>query len=180
LYPNSNYARILYLLALWGLAWSLSWVRSTHQTNSTDNPRDLIYARGKVIVTVPVQTIQRFPPGPSPRELLPKIRKIQSDAPGFLLELSQQYGDLSYFPVGKQPVYIISHPDGVKHVLQDQHRRYSKDTVQYNALATITGRGLLTSDGPFWLRQRRLAQPAFARPRLMALDRSLRRPPAPC
>jgi cytochrome P450 len=58
----------------------------------------------------------------------------------------------------------------VKHVLQDQNRRYSKNTVQYNALSTITGRGLLTSDGTFWLRQRRLAQPAFARPRLMALD----------
>jgi len=56
-------------------------------------------------------------------------------------------------------------------VLQDQHRRYSKNTVQYNALSAITGKGLLTSDGPLWLRQRRLAQPAFARSRLMDLDR---------
>ncbi len=35
----------------------------------------------------------------------------------------------------------------------------------------MTGRGLLTSDGSFWLRQRRLEQPAFARSRLEALDR---------
>ncbi len=113
---------------------------------------------------------EKRPPGPTPRELLPQIRRIQKDALGFLLDLSAQYGDLAVFPVASLPVYVVSHPDGVKHVLQDQHRRYSKDTVQYNALSTITGRGLLTSDGPLWLRQRRLAQPAFARPRLMALD----------
>ena len=118
---------------------------------------------------MPLHTGQ-FPPGPMPRELLPRIRKIQSDAPGFLKELSDQYGDVACFNVGRLPVYVISHPDGVKRVLQDGHKHYSKDTIQYNSLATITGRGLLTSDGPFWLRQRRLAQPAFSRPRTMALD----------
>ena len=45
-------------------------------------------------------------------------------------------------------------------------RNYSKDTFQYNLLSSITGRGLLTSDGDFWLRQRRLAQPAFHRQRI--------------
>ncbi len=111
-----------------------------------------------------------LPPGPTPRELLPRIRQIQRDAPGFLLDLAETYGDISFLRVGSLPVYVVSHPDGVKHVLQDQNRRYSKNTIQYNSLATITGRGLLTSDGSFWLRQRRLAQPAFARPRIMALD----------
>jgi cytochrome P450 len=77
---------------------------------------------------------------------------------------------VAFIQAGSLPVYVVGHPDGVKHVLQDQNRRYSKDTIQYNALARITGRGLLTSDGNLWLRQRRLAQPAFARPRLMALD----------
>jgi len=112
----------------------------------------------------------RRPPGPSLRELLPRIQKIQQDALGFLVDLSATYGDLTYLAVGSLPVYIVSHPDCVKHILQDQNRRYSKDTIQYNALATITGRGLLTSDGAFWLRQRRLAQPAFSRPRMLALD----------
>lgn len=112
----------------------------------------------------------KIPPGPTPRELLPRIRKIQKDAPGFLLDLSNRYGDIAFLAVGSLPVYVVSHPEGVKQVLQDQNKRYSKDTIQYHALSTITGRGLLTSDGAFWLRQRRLAQPAFARPRLMALD----------
>lgn len=112
-----------------------------------------------------------LPPGPTPRELLPRVPTIQKDALSFLMDLSARYGDVAYFAAGSQPVFIVSHPDGVKHVLQDQNRRYSKNTIQYNSLSTITGKGLLTSDGPLWLRQRRLAQPAFARPRLMALDK---------
>lgn len=95
---------------------------------------------------------------------------IQKDAPGFLCDLAARYGDIAFLSIGSLPVYSISHPDGIKHVLQDQYRRYSKNTIQYNALATITGRGLLTSDSNLWLRQRRLAQPAFARHRLAALD----------
>lgn len=110
-------------------------------------------------------------PGPTNREMLPQIAKIQSDPLRFLCELSDRYGDVARFFVFRTPVYVLSHPDGVRHVLQDQHRRYSKDTVQYNSLASITGRGLLTNDGADWLRQRRLAQPAFARPRLLDLDR---------
>lgn len=112
-----------------------------------------------------------LPPGPSPLELIPQIGTIQKDALGFLMNLSARYGDLAFLPIGSLPVYVVSHPDGVKHILQDQHRRYSKDTIQYNSLATITGRGLLTSDGAFWLRQRRQAQPAFARSRLYELDK---------
>lgn len=119
--------------------------------------------------TTPAQPV-RVPPGPTPRELLPQIRRIQSDAPGFLRSLASSYGDIAYFPVAKLPVYVVSHPDGIQQVLQNHHRSYSKNTIQYNSLATITGRGLLTSDGSFWLRQRRLTQPAFARPRMMALD----------
>ncbi len=110
-----------------------------------------------------------MPPGPTQRQLLSQIRGIQKDAPGFLLEIARQYGPLAFFKVGSLPVVIVSHPDGVRQILQDHNRQYSKDTIQYNALATITGRGLLTSDGDFWLRQRRLAQGAFSRSRLASL-----------
>ncbi|MBI4926475.1 MAG: cytochrome P450, partial [Anaerolineae bacterium] len=109
-------------------------------------------------------------PGPSDQELLGKIGKIQSNALDFLLDLSHTYGPVAGFKVFRTPVIVFSHPDAVKHILQDENKRYSKDTIQYNALSTITGRGLLTNDGASWLRQRRLAQPAFARPRTHAID----------
>jgi cytochrome P450 len=53
--------------------------------------------------------------------------------------------------------------------LQDNNRNYSKNTFQYNLLKSVTGEGLLTSDGDTWLRQRRLSQPAFHRERIAAL-----------
>jgi cytochrome P450 len=102
--------------------------------------------------------------------MLSLARGIQKDPLSFLINMAQRYGDFVAVPVGSLPVFLVNHPEGVKNVLQDHHRRYSKDTIQYNALSTITGRGLLTNDGSSWLRQRRLTQPAFSRPRLMALD----------
>ncbi len=106
----------------------------------------------------------------SGKDLLPYLSQIRNDTPGFLLECSRRYGDLVGFKVGRTQVYFINHPDLIRRVLQDNHHNYSKDTIQYNTLATITGRGLLTSDGEEWLRHRRMEQPAFARSRLARLD----------
>jgi cytochrome P450 len=103
------------------------------------------------------------PPGPTSLELLRQLRKIQRNAPEYLLDAARPYGDIVFFDVPKNPAYFFNHPNLIKHVLLENHRKYSKDTIQYNSLSEITGKGLLTSDGPHWLRQRRLAQPAFAR-----------------
>lgn len=110
------------------------------------------------------------PPGPTQQELLRRIPAIQSDTLSFLTDLSQRFGRVVGFRVAGLPVIVINHPEGVKHVLLDEHRRYSKETLQYKALSTVTGKGLLTNDGEPWLRQRRLAQPAFSRQRLARLD----------
>lgn len=109
-------------------------------------------------------------PGPTNLTLLPKIGSIQSKPLDFLLWLYQTYGPVSRFQAFNTPVIHLADPEAVKHVLQENHRNYSKDTIQYNSLAIITGNGLLTNDGTGWLRQRRLAQPAFARGRLSHLD----------
>ncbi len=106
------------------------------------------------------------PPGPGSRPSLDDLRTLRDGPHAFLLQIARQYGDIVRYPVGPLAVYLVVHPDGVKHVLQDNAKNYSKDTFQYNLLSSITGRGLLTSDGDFWLRQRRLAQPAFHRQRI--------------
>ncbi len=67
-------------------------------------------------------------------------------------------------------MYFVNHPDGVRQVLQTNHKAYGKRTIQYDALALVTGRGLLTNDGDSWLRQRRLTQPAFHPQRLAELE----------
>jgi cytochrome P450 len=106
------------------------------------------------------------PPGPGSRPPLDDLRTLQVGPHAFMIRVAQQYGPILRYPIGPLAVYLVTDPDGVKHVLQDNHRNYDKDTFQYNMLSSITGRGLLTSDGEFWLRQRRLAQPAFHRQRI--------------
>ena len=60
---------------------------------------------------------------------------------------------------------VISNPDMVKHVMLDNNRNYVKSTA-YNALKLLLGNGLLTSEGDFWRKQRKLMQPGFHRERL--------------
>lgn len=63
------------------------------------------------------------------------------------------------------PVYVLSAPEHIEHVLVKQARNYPKDAFQKRALGVV-GNGLLVSEGDFWLRQRRMMQPAFHRERV--------------
>src|SRR5947209_10329840 len=87
-----------------------------------------------------------------------------------LCRVSQRYGDIFQYPVGFWTVYVVTNPEGIRHVLQENNRNYSRETFQYHLLGLVTGNGLLSSEGAFWLRQRRLAQPAFHRERLHRVD----------
>jgi len=96
-----------------------------------------------------------------------RIPEIQRDPLAFLQRNAAEHGDFIHYPLGLWEVYQLNHPDLIEHVLVTNQRNYSKNTVQYNTLAKITGRGLLTSDGRFWRRQRRMIQPAFHRQKVL-------------
>jgi cytochrome P450 len=107
-----------------------------------------------------------LPPGPGSRPPVSDLQTLRDGPHAFLLQVARNYGPTVRYPVGPLAVYLVTGPDGVKRVLQDNHKNYCKDTFQYNLLSTITGDGLLTSDGDFWRRQRRLAAPAFHKTRV--------------
>ena len=64
------------------------------------------------------------------------------------------------------PAYLISHPESIKYVMQEHARNYNKDLITYTMFKPMLRQGLLINDGPSWLHQRRLMQPAFHRTRL--------------
>jgi cytochrome P450 len=105
-------------------------------------------------------------PGPTPLQLLGSLPGIQHNPLTYLGDSARQFGDLVHFQAGSVSAYFVNHPEGARRVLQENSANYSKQTLQYNALATITGRGLLTNEGPSWLRNRRLIQPSFSRQHL--------------
>jgi cytochrome P450 len=78
----------------------------------------------------------------------------------------QRYGNVVAVRFLIWPTYMIFHPHDVKHVLQENHRNYSKDTYLIRFLRPLLGQGLFTNDGQSWLHQRRLMQPTFHRKQL--------------
>ncbi|SDX00435.1 Cytochrome P450 [Hydrobacter penzbergensis] len=62
--------------------------------------------------------------------------------------------------IGSSRVVVILNPDYIKYVLQDNHTNY-KRTGTHKIISNFLGNGLLTSEGEFWKRQRKLIQPAF-------------------
>ncbi len=91
-----------------------------------------------------------------------------------IMENLHRYGHTYYFYLGGVHKGLMStHPDLIRHVLQKNHRNYRKSPIHFDKLAQFLGRGLLTSEGEYWLRQRRLIQPGFHRQRLAALAQTM-------
>ena len=89
------------------------------------------------------------------------------DRIAFLAALAEQYGDIARVSLGPETIYLFNHPDLVRDVLVTNHRNFHKGRGLERA-KMLLGEGLLTSEGEFHLRQRRLAQPAFHRQRIAA------------
>ena len=107
--------------------------------------------------------------GPLPWALVRAIPAIRRDPLGYLADAVRQHGDLVSFPLPRTPVLLVNDPAAARRVLQDNHRGYGKQTVQYTSLAAVTGGGMIVAEGPAWLRRRRLAQPAFHHGELAAV-----------
>src|SRR5262245_33833756 len=82
-----------------------------------------------------------------------------------LAALAGQYGDIVGFRVGPQRLALLNHPDYVEDMLITRARLFKKGRALERA-KKLLGEGLLTSEGAFHLRQRRLAQPAFHKTRI--------------
>ena len=108
-----------------------------------------------------------LPPGPRPIIDLINLINLRRNPIRFLTRLTERYGDVVYFKLGPQPVFLINDPDHIRDVLITHNKQFMKSEGLQRA-KRLLGEGLLTSEGEFHLRQRRLAQPAFHRQRIAA------------
>src|SRR5712692_8856003 len=106
----------------------------------------------------------KFPPGPYGGLKGWSFRALNQSPLEMFSELAR-YGEIAGIRVVNFRNIFVNHPDLIEEVLVTHPRRYVKGRV-LRANRHVFGEGLLTSEGDFWLRQRRLAQPAFHRARI--------------
>jgi cytochrome P450 len=94
------------------------------------------------------------------------LRGYRSDPLVRWRAIRDQHGPIARYRFVGSDVYLVASPDGAERVLKTNAANYDKQLRSFRMLRRVFGNGLLTSEGSFWLRQRRLAQPAFHRDRL--------------
>lgn len=107
---------------------------------------------------------EKMPPSVKPNLLGGHTRQFFNDRIGFLKKLSK-LGDVTHFRMGKQLAFFVNNPEYVRDILVTNHAKFEKGRALKRA-KSLLGEGLLTSEGEFHLRQRRMIQPAFHRRRI--------------
>jgi cytochrome P450 len=104
----------------------------------------------------------RIPSGP------PAAYDTKRELLDWLSEQFDQFGDIYSASIYGAPVYVISAPAYVEHVLLKNWQNYVKGQA-IKRIALLLGKGLMVSEGDFWISQRRMIQPAFHRQAVGAL-----------
>src|SRR5688572_29961485 len=105
------------------------------------------------------------PQGPQGHWLLGNKRQVQQDPIGFTARTAWEYAPVGSFTFVTRKLYITADADCVREIFLSSTENYCKG--RYNeTIKLLAGNGLITSEGSFWKRQRRLAQPGFHREKL--------------
>ncbi|ADW70681.1 cytochrome P450 [Granulicella tundricola MP5ACTX9] len=92
---------------------------------------------------------------------------LRRNAAEFMLQNAREYGDLNHYRIFGRNIYQLNHPDLIADYFLKDAPKHHRNMVMQSA-REVLGHGLLTSEEPLHMRQRRLAQPAFLRERIAA------------
>lgn len=124
--------------------------------------------------TAPARPAQLpLPPGPAGHPLWGSLVEVWRDPLKLLVEGQRDYGDVVRFRFATLNYYLLSDPEVIQHVFVKNTKNYEKSR-NYKGMKLVLGRGLLTSEGEFWKRQRRLAGPAFHHQHLRSFAATMR------
>lgn len=85
-----------------------------------------------------------------------------------------QFGDNFSLQIGKNKHVILSRDNEVaEYILQKNQKNFQKSELQTKFISKYLGKGLLTANGDFWLKQRRLIQPAFHKQKMNQLVQNM-------
>lgn len=102
------------------------------------------------------------PPGPREIPVVGNPRIFERDALFAILDTVRTHGDVVSYHIGRQLIFLITNPDDIGQVLVGQQSKFMKGALTHE-LSNFLGRGLVTSEGRFWRRQRKIAAPSFTR-----------------
>ena len=113
------------------------------------------------------RTVTNLPPGPRTSSLLGVVPEFARNPLRVVTQAVQDYGDCVLLPgpFGRN-VYLLNQPDLIHEVLVTQVDKIEKPEPLKWIFRSSFGNGLFFSEGEFWRRQRKLAQPAFHHKRL--------------
>lgn len=112
-----------------------------------------------------MSTQKPLPPGPKGRPVVGSMLDAWADPLSMMHGAFESYGPIVRFKFAWINYTLVADADAAHHVLVSNAKAYRK-SPNYDGLKLLLGQGLLTSEGEFWKRQRKLAQPAFHRDRL--------------
>lgn len=102
--------------------------------------------------------------------LLGHLRQRQREPLNLYLHAAEQLGDYTRFRFLNKTLLLITAPEGIARVLQDQPHQYVKG-FGYAAMKLVMGEGLVTAEGAAWHEQRKRTAPAFQSSRMTELRR---------
>ena len=103
--------------------------------------------------------------GPPGQPIVGNLFEAWADPLALFAEATRNYGDNVKLRFAYLDYILLNDPVSIQHVLVQNHQNYRK-SPNYAGLKVMLGQGLLTSEGDFWKKQRKLSQPAFHRDRL--------------
>src|SRR5690606_29603268 len=100
-----------------------------------------------------------LPPGPSKRPVR-LLSQFLRDPLQTFTNISKEYGDISYFKLGRQDVYMLNNPDYIERVLIYDHKNFKKGK-RLEIAKRFLGEGLVTSEGEKHDSQKKIIHPFF-------------------